>query len=102
MDMHSSIELDISFEIVQDINHILTFLYCLEEKSTFWEVSSTNDLSEIDFALEILPGIKRLLTHKLEINPELHKGLHYIQSLLPDNVEKIGFSVTAYVYINLS
>ncbi|MBE8998563.1 helix-turn-helix domain-containing protein [Nostoc sp. LEGE 12447] len=91
MDMHSSIELDISFEIVQDINHILTFLYCLEGKSIFWEVSSTSDLSEIDFALEILPGIKRLLIHKLEINPELHKGLHYIQSLLPDNVEKIGF-----------
>ena len=98
MDMSLSIELDISFEIAQVINGIFTFLYCLEPKSLFWEVSNTSDLSEIDFALEILPGIKRLLTHKLEINPELHEALQYIQSLLPANLEKIGF-VRSYLRV---
>ncbi|MEH2014318.1 NACHT C-terminal helical domain 2-containing protein [Nostoc sp.] len=89
MDMHLSIELDISFEIAQDINGILTFLYCFDPKSMFWEVSNTSDLSDIDFALEILLGIKGVLTHKLQINPELYEALQYIQSLLPENVEKI-------------
>ncbi|PHM08128.1 NACHT C-terminal helical domain 2-containing protein [Nostoc sp. 'Peltigera malacea cyanobiont' DB3992] len=98
MDMHSSIELDISFEIAQSINGIFTFLYCLEPKSIFWELSNTSDLSDIDFALEILPGIKRLLTHKLQINPELHEALQYIQSLLPANLEKIGF-VRSYLRV---
>ncbi|MEH2238116.1 NACHT C-terminal helical domain 2-containing protein [Nostoc sp.] len=91
LDMHLSIELDITFEIAQDINSILTFLYCFDPKSLFWELSNTSDLSDIDFFLEILPGIKRVLNHKLQINPELYQALQQIQSLLPENVGKISF-----------
>ncbi|MEH2246099.1 NACHT C-terminal helical domain 2-containing protein [Nostoc sp.] len=89
MDMNLSIELDISFEIAQDINGILIFLYAFAPKSPFWELANTSDLSDIDFALEIYPGIQRILTHKLQINPQLHEALQYIQSLLPENVEEI-------------
>ncbi|WP_375501029.1 helix-turn-helix transcriptional regulator [uncultured Nostoc sp.] len=89
MDMNLSIELDISFEIAQHINGILTFLYIFDPKSLFWELGNISDLNDIDFALEIYPGIKRILTQKLQINPQLHEALQYIQSLLPENVEKI-------------
>ncbi|MDZ8137410.1 MAG: LuxR C-terminal-related transcriptional regulator [Nostoc sp. DedQUE04] len=90
LDMHLSIELDITFEIAQDINGILTFLYCFDPSSVFWEISNTSDLSDIDFFLEILPGIKRVLNHKLQINPELYQALQQIQSLVPENVGKIS------------
>ncbi|MEH2316963.1 helix-turn-helix transcriptional regulator [Nostoc sp.] len=89
MDMNLSIELDISFEIAHDINGILTFLYLFDPKFPFWELANTSDLSDIDFALEIHSGIIGVLNHKLQINPELHEALQYIQSLLPENVEKI-------------
>lgn len=92
MDMHLAIEIDISFEITQDINSIFTFLYFFDRQSVFWEVSNTSGLSDIDFALEILPGIQRVLTHKQQINPKLYEALEYIESLVPENVEKIGFS----------
>ncbi|NEU82256.1 hypothetical protein G1O98_25175, partial [Nostoc sp. UIC10630] len=91
MDMHLAIDIDISFEIAQDINSILTFLYCFDQQSVFWEVGNRSGLSDIDFVLEILPGIKRVLSHKQQINPELYEALKYIESLVPENVEKIGF-----------
>ena len=94
MDMISSIELDVNFETSQAINGILTFLYCFNPKSIFWELNNTSDpsdLSDIDFALEILLGIKHVLTHKLQINPEMYEALQYIESLVPNNLEDIFF-----------
>ncbi|RCJ19374.1 hypothetical protein A6S26_27085 [Nostoc sp. ATCC 43529] len=91
MDMHLAIDIDISFEIAQDINSILTFLYCFDQQSVFWEVGNRSGLSDIDFVIEILPGIKRVLSHKQQINSELYEALKYIESLVPENVKEIRF-----------